>query len=213
VAAVDCVSEFVFSGFSSLMALDPARARPFDKDRKGLTAGEGAGVVVFKSSAAVDKKEALFNISGWGASCDANHITGPARDGAGLSLAIEKARVMAGIGREAITGIYAHGTGTVYNDAMEIKAFKRILASPVPVCSIKGAIGHTMAFSGLAEMLAAGRSLREKLLPATIGLNEPDSEAAGWAGLSDAPLAGALLKVNSGFGGINCALILEAPDA
>ena len=205
VVACDSISRFVFSGFSSLMALDPEGARPFDKNRRGLTAGESAGILILSP----DAKKSLYQIKSWGLSCDANHITGPSRDGAGLAQAISKAMCMGKLKPEDITAICAHGTGTLYNDSMEMKAFKRVFAKPLPVYSIKGAIGHTMAAAGLNQIIVAAQGLKSSIVPATVNLCDVDEEALGWAQTQALDQGGNYsLVVNSGFGGINCALVV-----
>ena len=206
VVAVDSISQFVFSGFSSLFALDPEKAKPFDQNRKGLSVGEAAGVMVLSAN----PQQGLYQIKGWGLSCDANHITGPSRDGAGLSLAIARALNMAKIKPGQIVSVCAHGTGTVYNDAMEMKAFKKVFLKPLPVYSIKGAIGHTMAAAGLTQAIVMGKSLQAQIVPPSSNLQTVDPEALGWVQNKSVNKKGNFgLVVNSGFGGINCALVLN----
>ena len=213
VVACDAVSEFVFSGFSGINALDSDKARPFDKNRSGLTVGEAAGFVLLMSSSRAFKEERpiLAEIVGWGASSDANHITGPSRDGDGLTLAIKKALRLAQISPKAVGCISAHGTGTAYNDSMEMKAFKSVFKdAAIPVYSIKGGTGHTMGAAGLIETIVAMRSLTEKRVPPTVNLREVDEEAKGWVSSErcsfDSPIT---LSTNSGFGGINVALVFR----
>ena len=213
VVAADAVTELVFSGFSSLMALDPDRARPFDKNRAGLSLGEAAGFVLLMSQARAKKegRVILGEVAGWGMAGDANHMTGPARDGIGLSLAIQKAMKKADISSDDVGCISSHGTGTVYNDSMEMKAYNAIFAKhPIPLYSIKGAIGHTMGAAGLIETVIALRVLQERIIPPTVGLIDVDPEAKDWASLEKRNLDGdAILVNNSGFGGINASLVLK----
>lgn len=215
IAAGDIISEFVYSGFSSLMALDDNRANPFDINRAGLSIGEAAGYVVLASEAFVNTKSLKVNakLVGGGQSTDANHMTGPSRDGSGLALAIERALNSAKINADDISFISAHGTGTKYNDSMELKAFKSVFKVPLPTYSIKGAIGHTMGSAGLAQMIVALNALNDSLVPSTVGLNVVDAEAQQWANISvikgDFKHA---LVVNAGFGGLNAAVVLEKED-
>ena len=141
VVACDCVSEFVFAGFSTIMALDKDMARPFDKNRAGLTIGEAAGYVLLMSAEASKQKKMPIaaKIAGWGMSNDANHMTGPSRDGSGLAFAVNNALDLAGFDPVDIGSICAHGTGTLYNDSMEMKAFKSVFGEthPVPLYSVK----------------------------------------------------------------------------
>lgn len=204
VASADCVSEFVFSGFSALMALDRRGARPFDANRDGLTAGEAAGIVLLSGQSGDG-----FHISGAGFSNDANHMTGPSRDGSGLARAVRSALNDAGLEPAAIGFIAAHGTGTRYNDAMELKAYKSVFPDPRPLFSVKGAVGHTMGNAGLLQLVAAVQSMKNGIIPPSAGVSEPDRDAAGWVVpeslKTDADHA---LVVNAGFGGINSALVV-----
>jgi 3-oxoacyl-(acyl-carrier-protein) synthase len=217
VVACDSVTEFIFSGFSTLMALDKRPARPFDKNRAGLSVGEAAAFALFMSEerARREQRTILAELAGWGMSDDANHMTGPARESEGLILAIEKALLSAGVSSRQIGFIAAHGTGTVYNDAMEMQAFATIFKGrKLPVYSIKGGIGHTMGAAGLVEMIIAQRALSEKFVPPTVNLGEAGADACGWVsagrqGIGPGTLA---LVTNAGFGGVNTALVLAAGD-
>jgi 3-oxoacyl-[acyl-carrier-protein] synthase II len=213
VVGCDCVSEFVMSGFSSLMALAEESARPFDKDRRGLTLGEAAGFVLLMSEprALREKKPVLAEVAGWGLTDDGHHMSSPTRDGSGLALAMQKALRSAGISGQAVGALAAHGTGTVYNDAMEMHAFQTIFgARQVPVYSIKGGTGHTLGAAGLLEMMVALRSLQEAVVPPTVNLCHVDSEAEGWVATEPCRLDGGVtVSTNSGFGGVNCALVLK----
>lgn len=213
--ACDAVTEFVYSGFASLMALDPSPARPFDRDRKGLSVGEAAAYMLIMSAerARREGRTVLGSIAGWGLSDDANHMTGPSRTSEGLLLAVRKALRSAGVAAEDIGCISAHGTGTVYNDAMEMRAFRTVFSgAPVPVYSVKGGIGHTMGAAGLVEIIIALRALRERVAPPTVNLVHPDTDAEGWASGSSQPLdaRGAALITNAGFSGINTAVVVQA---
>ena len=214
VVACDAVTEFVFAGFSSLMALDPDGARPFDRTRKGLTVGEAAGYVLLMSEerARREKRRIAGEVAGWGMSCDANHMTGPARDGGGLVRASRQALKKAGVEPREVGSISAHGTGTVYNDSMEMKAFRQVFGEAVPVYSLKGSIGHTMGAAGLVEMIMALKSLEAGVIPPCAHLSDVDPEALGWvsAGGAKAPEMRVVLSTNSGFGGVNAALVLKA---
>ena len=213
VLACDGVSEFLYAGFSSLLALDSIKARPFDQNREGLSIGEAAGYILLMSEkrALHEGRKIWGEVSGWGINNDANHMTGPSRDGAGLAQAISLALEHSGIYKENIASISAHGTGTMYNDAMEMKAFKRIFSDcAVPVYSVKGGIGHTMAAAGLIEAVIALKSLEEQKVPPTVGMEQVDEEARGWVLDQSQQTRGEYtLSTNSGFGGVNAALVLK----
>lgn len=213
VVACDSVTEFIFSGFSTLSALDEQPARPFDRNRAGLNVGEAAAFVLLMSDerAVRENRPVLGTLAGWGLSDDANHMTGPSRESEGLILAIRKSLVSADIGPDDIGLIAAHGTGTVYNDQMEMRAFRAVFQNRErPVYSIKGGIGHTMGAAGLVEMIIALRALREQIVPPTVNLREPDDNARGWAsGQTQAIRERAPgLVTNAGFSGVNTALVL-----
>lgn len=212
IVACDAVSEFVFSGFSALRALAVEPAKPFDEHRDGLLLGEAAGTLLLMSEfcAQREKRPSLGTITGWGLSNDANHMTGPSRTGHGLQQAIHHAYRIAQAEPTATNFICAHGTGTVYNDTMEMHAFHAIYNAPKPLYSIKGGTGHTMGAAGLVETLTVLRALREKQIPPTIGLQQVDPLAAGWVNTQSTPILPGTnaLTTNSGFGGINAALLL-----
>jgi 3-oxoacyl-[acyl-carrier-protein] synthase II len=216
VVGCDNVSEFVAAGFSSLMALDEDTAHPFDRKRKGLSLGEAAAFLLLmsESRAAREGRPVLAEISGWGLTSDAHHITGPARDGSGLALALHKALDSAGIRAEEVGSICAHGTGTVYNDSMEMKAFKSVFEEkPLPTYSLKGAIGHTMGTAGLVDIIVAIKTLLEERVPPTVNLRDVDDEAVGWASPEARRCDSTVtISTNSGFGGINCAVVLKSWD-
>lgn len=213
VAAGDAVNEFAFAGFSALNALSPQPARPFDQQRSGLTLGESgvALLVMSAEQARREKRPILATLAGSGIASDANHMTGPARDGAGLVRAVEQALHEAVVEPEEISFICAHGTGTIYNDAMEMAAFQRIFhGAPKPLFSIKGGVGHTLGAAGALETLISAEALRRAVVPMSIGLKQPMSEVSEW--ICRTPLSlcrpRTALTVNSGFGGINAALLL-----
>ena len=213
VVACDAVSEFIFSGFSSLMAMDRLPSRPFDKGRAGLNVGEAAAyaLLMSKERATREGRTVLGTIRGWGLSDDANHMTGPSRESEGLILAITKALASADIGPASIGFIAAHGTGTAFNDAMEMRAFHAVFRDEVrPLYSIKGGIGHTMGAAGLVEMILALRALREGMVPPTVNLREADADAIGWVSDQRRPIRGQAqaLVTNAGFSGVNTALVL-----
>jgi 3-oxoacyl-[acyl-carrier-protein] synthase II len=216
VVACDAISEFVCSGFSSLQALDPSGSRPFDRARCGLSLGEAAGIALLMSAkrAQAERRPVLGWLDGWGESCDAYHLTTPIPDGTGLVQAVRTALNGAGYGLQEIATICAHGTGTIYNDAMELRAFHALFGDEMPpVWSAKGGIGHTLGAAGLVEALLSIRSLHAGIAPPTVGFRQPDLDACAPVTMSSTPLSGqAALTTNSGFGGLNAALLLTTAE-
>ena len=210
VAGVDLISHFVLSGFNTLKSLDPDGCRPFDLARVGLSLGEGAGAVVLAKSELLASPRIL--LTGTGTSNDANHLTGPSRDGSGLALAIQRALAKSGLAPEQIDFVNAHGTGTPFNDNMESLALRSVFGGSVPPFNAsKGVFGHTLGAAGVLETILCVAALQSQRLPGTPRLRERDPVAPD--SLLAEPRAAAkldrVLKVNCGFGGTNAALILE----
>lgn len=216
VAGADWVSRFVFTGFAALRALSPTRCLPFDKRRDGLVLGDGAVALLLESQeeALRTGRTPLAEVAGWGIANDANHITGPARDGRGLATAIRAALAVAGEGSGRRTGAFcAHGTGTPFNDAMELEALAAVFGPrDFPLFSVKGALGHSLGAVGGIEVALCARALAEGRIPPTAGLEEPEPAASHRVSATPQTFSGELLTTNSGFGGSNAALILRRPS-
>ncbi len=210
VVGVDHLSAFVVAGFTALKAIDPMGCRPFDRDRCGLSPGEaGAALVLVRAELA--PREAI-KISGWGSSNDANHLTGPSRDGSGLALAIRSALGMAKLPPSAIDYVNVHGTGTPYNDAMESLALQTIFGPACPPFSgSKGMLGHTLGAAGVVETILCVLAMQEKILPGTPRLGAAAEGVPSSVVREPRPAEklNRVLKLNTGFGGLNGALILE----
>jgi len=213
IICMDTVSRFVFSGFSVLGAMSDKPARPFDKNRKGLTLGEGAAAIMLMSEKKAKTIGAipLCMIGGVGIANDANHLTAPARDGFGLKLAIGRACKKAGISVNDIHAINTHGTGTKHNDAMEINVINSMFnPEQVIANSIKGAIGHTLGAAGGIEIALCVKMLQENIMPGTYGFRDPEKGSESIISADARSFKGDyILTTNSGFGGTNAAVILK----
>jgi len=215
--AAEIVSEFVFAGFASIKALTPDACRPFDKNRNGLILGEAAAglLLMSKTRAEHEGLTPLARISGWGIANDAVHLTAPARDGRGLLKACRRALQRADLNLKDIAAINAHGTATNHNDLMEISAFTELFRESsawgkIPLHSVKGALGHTLGAAGTLETTIAINALHDQCLPPTAGLIEPETEICDQVSSESQKFSGKhLLLTNSGFGGVNAALILS----
>jgi 3-oxoacyl-(acyl-carrier-protein) synthase len=208
VVGVDHLSAFVVAGFSALKAIDPNGCRPFDQNRRGLSPGEAGAAIVLVSAARVPRPNIIIN--GWGGSNDANHLTGPSRDGSGLAQAMRRALDSARLQPEQIDYVNTHGSGTSYNDSMESRALCAVFGEHCPPFSgSKGMLGHTLGAAGVVESILCILAMQERLLPGTPRLNvtaegvPPDclKQPRSVAHLRH------ILKVNTGFGGVNGALI------
>ena len=209
------------AGFTSLTALntteDVSRASiPFDEDRNGFVMGEGAGVVVLESLEHAKARGAniLAEVVGYGATCDAFHITSPAEDGSGAARAMENAMKDAGMAAEDIDYVNAHGTSTHHNDLFETKAIKLALgdhAQKVKINSTKSMIGHLLGAAGGVEFITCVKSIQDGFVHATVGLEKPgegcDLDYTMGDGVSmnvDVAISNSL-----GFGGHNASLIVK----
>ncbi|MBF0099490.1 MAG: beta-ketoacyl-[acyl-carrier-protein] synthase family protein [Desulfobacterales bacterium] len=217
VVGIDILTEFIFSGFSALRVLSPTTCKPFDKHRDGLNLGEGAAALLLMNEqrAKSDGITPIASLIGWGIATDATHIIAPDINASGLIHAIRLALKKANVTPENIAGINAHGTGTFYNDLMEFNAFQAIFKNHmIPIHSVKGAIGHTLGAAGAIEIAIGIQSLIHQIIPPTVGFNEPEQITATMISNSSVQISGNyLLKVNSGFGGINSAIILGKGDS
>ena len=181
-----CISPVGVAGFTALTALstsnDPERCSlPFDKDRSGFVMGEGAGVVVLEELEHAKKRgaEILAEVVGYGATSDAYHITSPAEDGSGAAKAMELAIQEAGIEKENLKYINAHGTATHHNDLFETRAIKLLFgehAYQIKVNSTKSMIGHLLGAAGAVEFITCVKEIQDGFIHATAGYKTPDEE-------------------------------------
>lgn len=208
-------------GFTSLKALcqatDPNRASiPFDKERNGFVMGEGAGVLVLEEYEHAVKRGAKIycEVVGYGANCDAHHVTAPLEDGSGAAACMQLAVADAGVQPEVVNYINAHGTSTPLNDKGETAAIKLAFgehAGNLAISSTKSMTGHLLGASGAVEAVITAMSVNQDYLPATINYQVPD-EACD---LDIVPNQGREAKVeyamsNSlGFGGHNASILFK----
>ena len=209
------------AGFSSLTALskstDKTRASiPFDKDRNGFVMGEGAGIVVLEELEHAKKRGAtiLAEVVGYGATCDAYHITSPAENGEGAAKAMELAIKESGMNTKDVDYINAHGTSTHHNDLFETKAIKLALgddAYNVKVNSTKSMVGHLLGAAGGVEFITCVKSINDNYIHQTVGTLEADSDCdldyvIGRGVDTEVNLA---LTNSLGFGGHNATLAIR----
>ncbi|MDP4282076.1 MAG: beta-ketoacyl-[acyl-carrier-protein] synthase family protein [Bacteroidota bacterium] len=174
-------------GFNSLYALsvnnDPPEkaSRPFSKDRDGFVIGEGAGVLILESesSAKARNAEIYAEVAGYALTSEAYSIMAPMKDGQGMAITIERAIQNAGISKDEVDYINAHGTSTELNDRYETMAIKKVFgerAGKIPVSSSKSMIGHTIGAAGAIEGIITILSIRNSILTPTINLDHPDPD-------------------------------------
>lgn len=205
VAGCDILSEFIVSGFQSFLSLSKDVCKPFDKDRMGLSLGEGAATVILSLDKSLAKPPPIKIIAGSGSN-DANHISGPSRTGEGLYIAIKDVLK----GSKDIDFISAHGTATPFNDDMESIAFYRNNLNAIPVNSFKGFIGHTLGAAGLIESIFCFESMRNNTLIKSYGFeNAGTVKEINVINKTNSSQVDKVLKTASGFGGSNAAILFE----
>jgi len=196
---------------------DPQTAsRPFDKDRDGFLMGEGAGMLILESLEHAQARGAkiLCEITGYGTTDDAHHISAPAENGAGAALAMKLAIEDANMELTDIDYINAHGTSTPLNDKSETAAIKTVFgeqAYNIPISSTKSMTGHLLGASGAIEAVFCILAIREEILPATINYHTPDPECdLDYVPNQSRPASPKHVMSNSfGFGGHNATLIFS----
>lgn len=208
------------AGFTALTALtssdDPNRCSiPFDKERSGFVMGEGAAVVVLEELEHARKRGAkiLAEVAGYGCTSDAFHITSPAEDGSGAAKAMEYAVAEAGIAKEEITYINAHGTSTHHNDLFETRAIKLAFgahAENIRINSTKSMIGHLLGAAGAIEFITCVKEIEEGFIHKTAGYQVPDEECdlnyCREPVEEEVPYA---LSNSLGFGGHNASILIK----
>jgi 3-oxoacyl-[acyl-carrier-protein] synthase II len=218
------ISRLGIAGFNACRALstsfneEPERAsRPYDKRRDGFVMGEGAGVLMLEAYEHAKKRGAKIygEVSGYGLSGDAYHITAPSEDGSGGFRAMEMALRRSGLSASDIDYVNAHGTSTMA-DGIELAAVERLLGNSAPrvsMSSTKSSIGHLLGAAGAVEAIFCLLAMRDGVVPPTINLEEPDVETR----IDLVPLTAKKREVRAamsnsfGFGGTNAALILTKP--
>ncbi len=216
-----CISRFAMSGFNNMKALsresDPAKAStPFDAERAGFVLGEGSGVLVLEEYEHAKARGAKIyaEVAGYGATCDAFHMTSPDPDGDAAAAAIKQAYTEAGLAPEDITYINAHGTSTHLNDLCETAAVKKALgaaAEKVVINSTKSMTGHLLGAAGAVEAIATALQIKGGFVHQTLGYKTPDPECDldyCTEGRRDMEITAALSN-SLGFGGHNATICLK----
>jgi 3-oxoacyl-[acyl-carrier-protein] synthase II len=176
----EALSELTFAGFNSLKVMSPEPCRPFDKHRRGLSLGEGAGIVILEEYTHALERGAgmLAEMAGYAVNADAYHMTSPDPEGLGMFRVMSSALERAGIETERVDYINAHGTATKINDHMETRAIQRLFGKKnlerITVSSTKSMVGHCLGASGAIEAVATILALDQQAAPPTVHLDEPD---------------------------------------
>ena len=224
--AESTVNPLGIAGFAQARALNmsmndrPTEAsRPYDRDRDGFVMGEGAGVVVLEEYERARARGATIygEVTGYGLSGDAYHVTAPHPEGLGAQYAMEMALRKAGLSAGEIDYVNAHGTSTMA-DTIELAAVKRVLGNDLggaSMSSTKSAIGHLLGGAGAVEAIFCLLAMRDQIVPPTLNLHNPDE---GTEGVDLVPLKAkerevrAVLNNSFGFGGTNASLVMQKVD-
>lgn len=210
----DSLCRITFGGFNALRSVAAEPCRPFRADRSGLSLGEGAAVLVLEREESARARGAPIRgrLLGTGASADAHHMTAPHPEGRGAALAVERALEQAGLARERVDFINAHGTGTELNDVAEYRGLRQAFGERVgtiPLTSSKGSIGHLLGSAGAIEAVATLLALDEQRLQPTAGAGEVDPAApVRLVRAAERAEIGVALSLSLGFGGCNAAVLL-----
>jgi len=215
----DTFTRLIYCGFARMSALSKTVCKPFDKNRDGVSFGEGAGILVVEELEHARKRGAniFAEILGYGVSNDAHHVTAPEPNGAGFVRAIEQALTTTNTSPDKVGYVCAHGTGTQYNDQGEVRAVRAVFgerAGRIPISSIKATIGHTNGASGAIATIACALALVHQQVPPTATLVEPDPELTMDFVMGQGRKASfsTCLNMSAGFGGSNvCVLLARAP--
>lgn len=194
-----------------------AASRPFDRDRDGFILSEGAGVLVLEEYEHAKKRGAniLAELLGYGATDDGYHITAPLEDGKGAAKAMELALNDAGVEKEKVSYINAHGTSTELNDIAESMAIKAVFgeyAYKIPVSSTKSSLGHSLGATGAVELIICVKAINASVIPPTINLDNQDERCdlkmnyVPWK--AQETKVDIALSNSFGFGGHNACLVV-----
>lgn len=212
-----CEPETVFHYHRlGLMAEDALK--PFDRDRRGTMFGEGAAAVVLEKATTAQSRRAtvLGELLGSGCVSEASGVLDVRPDGDGLARAIELALADAGVTRDAVGMIVAHGNGTRASDASEVMALRRVLGRDLPpVTAFKWAVGHLIAASGALDLVLALTALRQRVVPGihTLAALDPELSPFPASSAPQTPRGDIALVLCRGFGGMNVALLIRAAGA
>lgn len=206
VGGVDTLCATTLMGFAALGLLSATPCAPWDRNRSGISIGEGAAFALLEPGG---DDAAGLALLGYGESSDAHHMTAPHPEGLGAALAMRAALESAALAPDEIDYVNLHGTGTPANDQSEDLAVTRVFGNRVPVSGTKGWTGHALGASGAVEAALSLLCVEDGLLPGTLNTRDPDPAlSANLVGRSERRPIRRVLSNSFGFAGNNCALVL-----
>ena len=214
----DAITRICYLGFNALKLLDPEPCRPFDRERRGMSIGEGAGFFVLESAehARARGVRIYAELTGYGMTSDAYHVTSPDPEGRGMARAMVEALARSGLTASDVGYANAHGTATPQNDRIEALALRDVFgAEGLLVSATKSMIGHTMAAAGSLEAMATALALVHDVIPPTAHLDSPDPDVAFDCVPHRARHAAVEHAISNsfGFGGQNVTLLFRRASA
>lgn len=214
----DAFSKVAFTGFNQFKAVAPEKCQPFDLNRRGMMVAEAAGVLVLESLERAEARQAAVyaEVSGYGLSCDAYHMTTSSVEG--VAACMQKALQEAGCAPGDVDYISAHGTGTPTNDRNECAAISLVFgerANAIPTSSIKSMLGHTMGAASALEAIVCALSVKYDMIPPTINYETPDPACAIDCVPNRARKQRTVVALNNSyaFGGNNASLVIRKFDS
>jgi 3-oxoacyl-[acyl-carrier-protein] synthase II len=216
VGGSESLSELTFAGFNALRVMSPEPCRPFDRNRRGLSLGEGSAILILEAFDHARKRGAaiLAEVLGYAINSDAYHMTSPDPAAKGMRRVMTQALARADVAADQIDYVNAHGTGTRINDATEAIAIKKVLGVYRPdrlaVSSTKSMVGHCLGAAGAVEAVAAVLALQRQTVPPTIHLEvpDPDCDLDCLPRVARPQKIRCVLSNSFAFGGNNTALVL-----
>jgi len=212
----EALSELTFAGFNALRQVDPEYCRPFDKNRKGLSLGEGAAVLVLEDYEHARQRGANIyaRVLGYAINSDAFHMTSPHPNAIGMRKVMARALERAGVSVDQVDYVNTHGTGTKINDRTETVAVKELfgqeLSRRLSLSSVKSMVGHCLGAAGAIEAAATVLAITDQIVPPTIHLDTPDEtcDLDYTPNSSRSREIGVALSNSFAFGGNNTCLVL-----
>jgi 3-oxoacyl-[acyl-carrier-protein] synthase II len=207
----DELNHIPYCGFASLGIMNPDLCAPFDRERKGLNLGEGAGVMIIENKSVARKRGVTTDLflAGYGSLSDAYHLTAPSPDGVGLKASLRTALAEAGVEARQVSFVNAHGTGTLDNDLVEGKVLEEVFGSGLNMLSTKGYTGHTLGAAGGLEAVFTAAGLREGWIPASAGFQNRDKAIPIAPVREKTAISGCYaVSTSLAFGGNNAAIVI-----
>jgi len=211
VGGTDALTRFTLNGFFALEILSPTGCRPFDRERNGLTIGEGAAFLILESDSTADPQRIICEVKGYANVSEAYHATASSADGFGAAKAMIEALENAGLEPSDMNYVNAHGTGTEINDLSEGKAIEKVFGNRIPpVSSTKAFTGHTLGAAGAVEAVFSSLAISQGIVFPTLNFSNRMPELSfDPQQIAESKIIKHVMSNSFGFGGSNTTLIFS----